>query len=88
MSGPGGGRDSSEDNDAWRPAATSGMPRGSGGNSGGGAPNPCMFAEVTNLASPNPNVVSQLAVGSVLTVNLQTTPQRVVARGLGRRAWA
>ena len=81
MSGSGGGGSNTND---WRPAST--ISKGAGGEAsgvGGGGPqagpNPCLFTEVTNLASPNITVVSTLTVGSVLTVILQNAPLRVVA---------
>ena len=81
MSGSGGGGDNTND---WRPASTIPNPvateeTGAGGGAAQVGPNPCLFTEVTNLASPNITVVTTLTVGSVLAVVLQTAPLRVVA---------
>jgi hypothetical protein len=81
MSGSGGGGGNTND---WRPASTiSNAVGGEAGGAGDGGPqvgsNPCLFTEVTNLASPNITVVNTLTVGSVLTVVLQNAPLRVVA---------
>lgn len=72
-SGGGGGGD-------WRPVSTAPKPtEGSAGGGGPVGPDPCVFTESTNLASPNIAVVSTLTVGSVLSVVLQNNPLRVVA---------
>lgn len=75
MSGP-GGPSSTDDEKEWRPTSTVGKSGGSGGQ-GGGTPNPCMFTEVTILASPNSAVISTLAIGVVLSIAI--SGPRVVA---------
>lgn len=77
MSGPGRG---SEDDKDWRPVSSIPTPKGGdgSGSQAGGEPNPCVFTELTVLASPNAQVVASLGVGSVLTVELQEAPLRVV----------
>ena len=78
MSGSGGGGDNTND---WRPASTISNPvateeTGAVGGAAQVGPNPCLFTEVTNLASPNITVVTTLTVGSVLAVVLQTAPAK------------
>jgi hypothetical protein len=60
MSGSGGGGDDSTS--VWRP---------SGGYGGGGSNDGCNITEVTNLSSPNQQVVSKLAAGQVLDIILE-----------------
>lgn len=85
-SGGGGGGDAGD----WRPTSTISNPAkggtGDAGDGGAPGPNPCMFTEVTNLASPNVAVISTLAIGSILNVVLQQTPLRVVAMSAGNPA--
>ncbi|WP_326893481.1 hypothetical protein U8P73_31170 (plasmid) [Rhizobium beringeri] len=79
MSGPGGGPGGDNGNEGWRPASSIGTTGGkqSQGGSGGGGPNPCVFTEVTILASPNSAVIAVLVVGTILVVAL--SGPRVVA---------
>lgn len=79
MSGPGGPSNSDNERE-WRPTSTIGKPGGSGGQGGGGAPNPCMFTEVTILASPNSAVISTLSIGSVLSIAI-SGPRLVASSG-------
>lgn len=78
MSGPGDDRNSNNDESRWTPRSTTGTPGQGGGDGGGLGPNPCMFTEVTILASPNMAVVSTLSVNTLMTV-VQSGP-RVVAQ--------
>lgn len=88
MSGPGGSPTSSNNDTGWRPASSVGTPgqtKGQGGGGGGGsAPNPCMFTEVTILASPSSAVTGTLSVGSLLTIAIAAP--RVVALSGGNVA--
>jgi hypothetical protein len=83
MSGP-GDRNNDNDDNRWTPTSTpgeTGKTKGDGsggGSSDGGGPNPCMFTEVTILASPNPAVINTLVVGDILSVTLSGV--RVVAQ--------
>ncbi|AVH43721.1 hypothetical protein [Agrobacterium tumefaciens] len=85
MSGPGGPNNTDNDDKEWRPTSSidrSGESAGQG--NGNGAPNPCMFTEVTILASPNSAVTSTFVVGSILTIGI--SGPRVVAMSGGNIA--
>ncbi len=77
MSGPGGPSNTENDKNEWRPASSVSKTGGSGQGDGGGASNPCMFTEVTILASPNSAVTSSLVEGSTLAISI--SGPRVVA---------
>lgn len=84
MSGSGGGGNGRNGGDDWRPTSTISSTAGTASGDASeddavGEPNPCMFTEITNLASPNMTVIGTLVIGSVLTIVLQEMPLRVVA---------
>ncbi|TCQ24832.1 hypothetical protein [Rhizobium sp. PP-CC-3G-465] len=84
MSGPGGDSTGNNDDNQWRPASSVGKlgrSKGQGDGGGGdGGPNPCMFTEVTILASPNRAVTDTLVVGSVMPVAI-SGPRVVASNG-------
>lgn len=77
MSGGGGGGGNWSQN--GRPPGLGSEGGGADSNGGGsGGIDPCDIAAITNLNSPNPNVIRGLQAGDKLQIDLRTGPPRLL----------